>query len=229
MSDRGILIDFGYKSEGIAPIEEFTGEDGQLTVAVGDTSKSCSRACIPATGLRSSRVSMLSAAKLWDDIEKAFNEEATVKGIMVDKTKGGLRVDINGVEAFLPGSQIDSRPIYSLDQYKGQEIEAKIIKFSRRRNNIVLSRKVLTDEVVNAQKSETMSKIDVGYVIEGTIKNLTEYGAFVDIGGIDGLLHVTDMSWGRLHHPGDMFKVNDHIQVKVLKLDRESEKISLRL
>ncbi|HEV7700939.1 MAG TPA: S1 RNA-binding domain-containing protein, partial [Pyrinomonadaceae bacterium] len=114
-----------------------------------------------------------------------------------------------------------------LDSYIGEDIEAKIIKFSRRRNNIVLSRKVITDEVVNAQKAETLSKIDVGYVVEGTVKNLTEYGAFVDIGGIDGLLHVTDMSWGRIHHPGDLFKTGDHIQVKILKLDREKEKISL--
>ncbi|MBK7933992.1 MAG: 30S ribosomal protein S1 [Acidobacteria bacterium] len=227
VSDRGILIDFGYKSEGIAPVEDFTGEDGQLSVAVGDDVEVVLKSMHSGDGPPVlSRVDAL-GRKAWDDIEKAFNEEATVKGIVVDKTKGGLRVDINGVEAFLPGSQIDSRPIYSLDQYKGQEIEAKIIKFSRRRNNIVLSRKVLTDEVVNAQKAETMSKIDVGYVIEGTIKNLTEYGAFVDIGGIDGLLHVTDMSWGRLHHPGDMFKVNDHIQVKVLKLERERDKISL--
>ena len=227
VSDRGILIDFGYKSEGIAPIEDFTGEDGQLTVAVGDDVEVVLKSMHSGDGPPVlSRIDAL-GRKAWDDIEKAFNDEATVKGIVVDKTKGGLRVDINGVEAFLPGSQIDSRPIYSLDQYKGQEIEAKIIKFSRRRNNIVLSRKVLTDEVVNAQKAETMSKIEVGYVIEGTIKNLTEYGAFVDIGGIDGLLHVTDMSWGRLHHPGDMFKVNDHIQVKVLKLDRERDKISL--
>ena len=227
VSDRGILIDFGYKSEGIAPIEDFTGEDGQLTVAVGDDVEVVLKSMHSGDGPPVlSRIDAL-GRKAWDDIEKAFNDEATVKGIVVDKTKGGLRVDINGVEAFLPGSQIDSRPIYSLDQYKGQELEAKIIKFSRRRNNIVLSRKVLTDEVVNAQKAETMSKIEVGYVIEGTIKNLTEYGAFVDIGGIDGLLHVTDMSWGRLHHPGDMFKVNDHIQVKVLKLDRERDKISL--
>jgi small subunit ribosomal protein S1 len=138
-----------------------------------------------------------------------------------------LKVDLNGVEAFLPGSQIDSRPAASLDSYIGQEIEAKIIKFSRRRNNIVLSRKVLTDEVVNAQKEQTLANIDVGYVVEGTIKNLTDYGAFVDIGGIDGLLHVTDMSWGRLNHPGDMFKPGEHIQVKVLKLDREKDKISL--
>ncbi len=227
VSDRGILIDFGYKSEGIAPVEEFTGEDGNLTVSVGDSVEVVLRSMHSGDGPpQLSRHDAL-ARKAWDVVEKAFNEEATVTGIVVDKTKGGLRVDLGGIEAFLPGSQIDSRPIHSLDQYKGQEIEAKIIKFSRRRNNVVLSRKVITDEVVGAQKGETLSRIDVGYVIEGTIKNLTEYGAFVDIGGIDGLLHVTDMSWGRLHHPGDMFKVGDHIQVKVLKLDREKEKISL--
>jgi len=134
---------------------------------------------------------------------------------------------LEGIEAFLPGSQIDSRPVGNLDPYIGQEIEARIIKLSRRRGNVVLSRKVITDEQINRQKAETLSKIDVGYIVEGTVKNLTEYGAFVDIGGIDGLLHVTDMSWGRLQHPGEMFKVGDHVQAKILKLDKEKEKVSL--
>ncbi len=165
--------------------------------------------------------------KTWEVIEKAFNEETPITGRVIDVTKGGLRVDLNGIEAFLPGSQVDSRPIRNLNSFVGQDLEAKIIKFSRKRNNIVLSRKVLTDEVVNKQKSETLGNIEEGYVIEGTVKNLTEYGAFVDIGGIDGLLHVTDMSWGRLQNPGDQFKVNDHVQVKVLKLDRQKEKVAL--
>ncbi len=227
LSDRGILIDFGYKSEGIAPVEDFTDADGQLTVNVGDVVEVVLRSMQTGDGPPELSRHDALARKAWDVLETAFNAEANVIGIVVDKTKGGLRVDLNGIEAFLPGSQIDSRPIHSLDQYKGQEIEAKIIKFSRRRNNVVLSRKILTDEVVGKQKDETLARIDVGYVVEGTIKNLTEYGAFVDIGGIDGLLHVTDMSWGRLHHPGDMFKVAENIQVKVLKLDREREKISL--
>lgn len=227
ISDRGVLIDFGYKSEGIAPIEEFTAADGSFTASVGDEVEVVLKSMHSGDGPPALSIGDARGRKAWDDVEKAFNEEATVKGVVVDKTKGGLRVDLNGIEAFLPGSQIDSRPVYSLDSYKGQEIEAKIIKFSRKRNNVVLSRKVLTDEVFNAQKAETLSKIEVGYVIEGTVKNLTEYGAFVDIGGIDGLLHVTDMSWGRLHHPSDMFKVDDHVQVKVLKLDKEKEKISL--
>ncbi|MBE7515820.1 MAG: 30S ribosomal protein S1 [Chloracidobacterium sp.] len=227
ISDRGILIDFGYKSEGMAPIEEFLGEDGQVSVNVDDEVEVVLKSLHSGDGPPVLSRTDAIGRKAWGELEKAFHDGTPVVGTVIDKTKGGLRVDVNGVEAFLPGSQIDSRPIHGLDQYKGQQIEAKIIKFSRRRNNVVLSRKVLTDEVINEQKLETLSKVDVGYVVEGTIKNLTEYGAFVDIGGIDGLLHVTDMSWGRLRHPSDMFKVDDHIQVKILKLDREKDKISL--
>ncbi len=227
ISDRGVLIDFGYKSEGIAPVEEFTTAEGEVTVKQGDDVEVVIRSIN--TGDAPPVLSRTDAAGrvAWGEIEKAYNQEIPVTGRVLDKTKGGLIVDILGIEAFLPGSQIDSRPVFNLDSYKGQEIEARVIKFSRKRNNIVLSRKVLTDEVVNKQKAETMGQIEDGYVIEGTIKNLTEYGAFVDIGGIDGLLHVTDMSWGRLQNPGDQFKVSDHIQVKVLKLDRQKEKISL--
>ncbi len=225
VSDRGILVDFGYKSEGVIPAEEAV--PGVEPPSVGDVIEVVIKSIHP--GDAPPILSRVDAKmrKVWNEIEEAFKEERTVTGRILDKTKGGLRVDLNGIEAFLPGSQIDSRPIRSLDSYVGQDIEAKIIKFSRRRNNIVLSRKVITDLVINEQKSATLNQIDVGYVVEGTIKNLTEYGAFVDIGGIDGLLHVTDMSWGRLQNPGDQFKVNDHIQVKVLKLDREKEKVSL--
>lgn len=227
ITDRGVLVDFGYKSEGWVPPEEFIGPDGQMTAKVGDSVEVVIRHIHSGDGGPQLSRSDALGRKVWDEIEQAYNSESTVTAKVIDKTKGGLRVEVNGIEAFLPGSQIDSRPIRSLDSYIGQELEARVIKFSRRRNNIVLSRKILTDEVVNAQKAETLSHIDVGYIVEGTIKNLTEYGAFVDIGGIDGLLHVTDMSWGRIHHPGDLFKVNDHIQVKVLKLDREKEKVSL--
>lgn len=227
VSDRGVLVDFGYKSEGIVPTEEFTDTEGNVTVQNGDTVevviKSIHSGDAPPNLSRNDAVSR----KTWTEIEAAYNQEKPVVGRVVNKTKGGLQVDINGVEAFLPGSQVDSRPIRNLDSYIGQEIEAKVIKFSRRRNNIVLSRKALTDAVVNEQKSETLNNIEIGYVVEGTVKNLTDYGAFVDIGGIDGLLHVTDMSWGRLHNPGELFKVGDTVQVKVLKLDREKEKVSL--
>lgn len=227
ISDRGVLVDFGYKSEGFVPIEEFTSSDGEMTVANGDKVDVVIRSIYSGDGApQLSRIEAL-GRKVWDEIETAYQAETAVKVKVVDKTKGGLKVDVNGIEAFMPGSQIDSRPIRGLDTYIGEEFEAKVIKFSRRRNNIVVSRKVLTDVEVNAQKAETLAKVDIGYVIEGTIKNLTDYGAFVDIGGIDGLLHVTDMSWGRVHHPSDLFKSGDHIQVKLLKLDREKDKISL--
>lgn len=227
VSERGVLIDFGYKSEGVAAIEEFTSPEGEITVKPGDEVEVIVRSMD--SGDNPPVLSRLDALRRrsWNEIEEAYKEERPITGRVVDKTKGGLKIDIGGVEAFLPGSQIDSRPIRNLDSYVGQEIESKIIKFSRKRNNIVLSRKVLTDEVVNAQKAETLGSIEEGYIVEGKVKSLTEYGAFVDLGGIDGLLHVTDMSWGRLQNPNQLFKVGDTAQVKVLKLDREKEKVSL--
>ncbi|HEY8562923.1 MAG TPA: 30S ribosomal protein S1 [Pyrinomonadaceae bacterium] len=227
VSDHGVVVDFGYKSEGIVPLDEFTGENGEVSVKNGDEVEVVIKNIHPGDAPPILSRNDVLRRKAWDTIERAYNEGTPIKGYVVDKTKGGLRVDINGVEAFLPGSLADSRPNFNLDTFRGQEIEAKVIKFSRKRNNIVLSRKALTDEVINAQKSETLSRIEQGYVIEGTIKNLTDYGAFVDIGGIDGLLHVTDMSWGRLLNPSEMFKVGDTVQVKVLKLDKEKEKVSL--
>lgn len=227
VSERGILVDFGHKSEGIIPIEEFTTPDGEVTVKAGDDVEVVIRKI--SSGDAPPVLSRIDAVnrKAWDVIEKAHNEDKPVTGRVVGKTKGGLRVDIGGIEAFLPGSQIDSRPIRNLDSFRNKEIEAKVIKFSRKRDNVVISRKALTDEIINRQKAETLNGIEESYVVEGTIRNLTEYGAFVDIGGIDGLLHVTDMSWGRLQNPDQLFKVHDRIQVKVLKLDREQGKISL--
>lgn len=227
VSDHGVVVDFGYKSEGIVPLEEFTTPEGEIAVKQGDEVEVVIKNIHPGDAPPVLSRNDALRRKSWDEVEKAYNQGAPVKGYVIDKTKGGLRVDLNGVEAFLPGSLADSRPIFNLDSYKGQEIEALIIKFSRKRNNIVLSRKALTDEAVNKQKAETFSKIEQGYVVEGTVKNLTEYGAFVDIGGIDGLLHVTDMSWGRLQNPAELFKVGETVQVKILKLDKEKEKVSL--
>jgi small subunit ribosomal protein S1 len=227
ISDRGVLIDFGYKSEGVADISEFTSPEGEVTVKQGDEVEVTIRSMD--SGDNPPYLSRVDALRrrAWNEIETAYNDGSPITGRVIDKTKGGLRVDINGVEAFLPGSQVDSRPIRNLDSFRGQDIEARVIKFSRKRNNIVLSRKVLTDEINNVQKANTLSQVEEGYVVEGTVKSLLEYGAFVDIGGIDGLLHVTDMSWGRLDRPSEMFKVGDHVQVKILKLDREKEKVSL--
>ncbi len=227
LSDNGALVDFGYKSEGIVSLEEFTTDEGEVTLKQGDEVE----VVIKSMGSGDSPPSLsrfdAERRKTWNEIEDAFNDQLTVKCKVTDKTKGGLKVDVKGVEAFLPGSQIDSRPVRNLDALIGKEIEVKVIKFSRKRNNIVVSRKVITDEVVNKLKEETLGRIEEGFIEEGTVKNLTDYGAFVDIGGIDGLLHVTDMSWGRLHNPGDMFKVGEAVQVKILKLDREKEKVSL--
>lgn len=227
VSERGVLIDFGYKSEGIVPLEEFSTAEGEVTVKKGDgvevVIKNISSNEAPPVLSYTDAQNRLA----WDAVEKAYNSGEPVTGRITDKTKGGLKVDVKGIEAFLPGSQIDSRPVGNLDEFIGKDIEAKIIRFSRKRSNIVLSRKVLTDEVINQQKAETLSGIEEGYIVEGSVTNLTDYGAFVDIGGIDGLLHVTDMTWGRSQNPNDFFKVGDRVQVKVLKLDREKEKVSL--
>lgn len=227
VSEHGVVVDFGYKSEGVVPIEEFTSPEGEITVKDGDEVEVVIKNIHPGDAPPVLSYNDVLRRQAWDSLEKAYNEGTPISGHVAGKTKGGLRVDINGVEAFLPGSLADSRPNFNLDTFVGKDIEAKVIKFSRKRNNIVLSRKALTDEVINAQKQETLSKIEQGYVVEGTVKNLTDYGAFVDIGGIDGLLHVTDMSWGRLNNPSEMFKVGETVQVKVLKLDKEKEKVSL--
>ena len=165
--------------------------------------------------------------KAWDDLEKSYRDGTSVKGRVIERIKGGLRVDIDGIAAFLPGSQVDVRPVRNLDSLRNQEIEAKVIKLNRKRSNVVLSRKAVLEEENAGRKGETLGHIEEDVVVEGQIKNLTDYGAFVDLGGVDGLLHVTDMSWGRLQNPNELFKVGDTVQVKVLKFDRERERVSL--
>src|SRR5207244_11296628 len=165
--------------------------------------------------------------RAWDDLEKAFEEGAPVKGRVIERIKGGVRVDIDGIAAFLPGSQVDVRPIRNLDSLRGREIEARVIKLNRKRSNVVLSRKAMLEEQNAGRKGDTLDQIEEDIIVEGQIKNLTDYGAFVDLGGVDGLLHVTDMSWGRLQNPGELFKVGDSVQVKVLRFDRGRERVSL--
>lgn len=226
ISERGVVIDFGYKSEGIVNPAEFT-ENGVITVKPGDEVEVLVKAMDTHEGLpvlsRADAVRM----KAWDDLEKAYRDGATVKGRIAERIKGGLRVDIDGIAAFLPGSQVDVRPIRNLDSLRNQEIEAKVIKLNRKRSNVVLSRKAVIEQDNVGRKDETLGQIEEDIIVEGQIKNLTDYGAFVDLGGVDGLLHVTDMSWGRLQNPGELFKVGDTIQVKVLKFDRERERVSL--
>ena len=226
ITERGVVIDFGYKSEGIVNQAEFM-EGDQLTVKRGDEVDVLVKHMETSEGFP--LLSRADAVRLraWDDLEKAYEQGTPVKGKVIERIKGGLRVDIDGIAAFLPGSQVDSRPLRNLDALRGKEIEAKVIKLNRKRSNVVLSRKVILEEQNAGRKGETLGQIEEDIIIEGQIKNLTEYGAFVDLGGLDGLLHVTDMSWGRLQNPSELFHVGDSVQVKVLKFDRERERVSL--
>ncbi len=226
ITERGVVIDFGYKSEGIVDQNEFM-EDGQITVKRGDEVDVLVKHMETSEGYPV--LSRADAVRLraWDTLEKAFDEGTSVKGRIAERIKGGLRVDVDGISAFLPGSQIDVRPVRNLDSLRGQEIEAKVIKLNRKRSNVVLSRKAVLEEGNAGRKDETLGHIEEDIIVEGQIKNLTDYGAFVDLGGLDGLLHVTDMSWGRLQNPGELFKVGDSVQVKVLRFDRGRERVSL--
>lgn len=226
ISERGVVIDFGYKSEGIVNPAEFT-ENGVLSVKPGDEVDVLVKNMETSDGLpilsRADAVRM----KAWDDLEKSYRDGTNIKGRVMERIKGGLRVDIDGIGAFLPGSQVDVRPVRNLDSLRNQEIEAKVIKLNRKRSNVVLSRKAVIEEENAGRKGQTLGHIEEDIVVEGQIKNLTDYGAFVDLGGVDGLLHVTDMSWGRLQNPSELFRVGDTIQVKVLKFDRDRERVSL--
>ena len=166
--------------------------------------------------------------KVWDQVERAYHDREIITGRVIERVKGGLAVDI-GVRAFLPGSQVDLRPVRNLETFRGQELRMRVIKVNKRRGNIVLSRKVVLEEENAGRKKETLDGLEEGKVILGTVKNITDYGAFVDLGGLDGLLHITDISWGRINHPTDVLKVGDEIKVQVLKFDRETERVFSRI
>ncbi len=223
-----VLVDIGFKSEGEIALREFNTLDGTADVKVGDTVDVLVEMLEDGEG--QCRISKEKADKLkiWEEISKACEEDQVVEGEIVARVKGGLSVDI-GVKAFLPGSQVDLRPVRNLDKLIGQRYKFKVIKFNKKRSNIVLSRRALLEEEREAMKKETLSKLQEGQILEGVIKNITDYGAFVDLGGIDGLLHITDMSWGRINHPTERFNVGDRIKVKVLKFDQETERVSLGL
>ena len=166
--------------------------------------------------------------RAWDEISQACEKDQLVEGTVIAKVKGGLSVDI-GVKAFLPGSQIDTKPVKNLDKFLGKKLKFKIIKFNKKRGNIVLSRRAVVAQERELQRAETLANLQEGMIVTGTVKNITEYGAFIDLGGMDGLLHITDMSWGRIKHPSELFAVGDEIKVKILKYDREKERVSLGL
>ena len=226
ITEQVVVIDVGYKSEGIVPIAEFK-EGDQIIVKPGDEIDVFVKQLENNEGYV--ELSRADAVRLqtWDQIEKAAREGNTITGRVTDRIKGGLRVDIGGIQAFLPGSQVDVRPVRNLDSYRNKEIEIRVIKVNKKRGNIVLSRKAVLEETINNLKHQTFKDLEEGIVREGQVKNITEYGAFIDLGGIDGLLHITDMSWGRIQNPNELFKVGETIQVKILKFDRDKERVSL--
>jgi small subunit ribosomal protein S1 len=223
-----VVVDIGYKSEGQIPIHEFKDETGNVTVKEGDDVEVYVDQGEGDEDLVELSKDKAEKLRIWEEISVACEKDELVTGKIVARVKGGLSVDI-GVKAFLPGSQVDIRPIRNLEKFIGQEFDFKVIKFNKRRGNIVLSRRVLLEKEREALKSKTLEKLEEGRILRGTVKNITEYGAFVDLGGIDGLLHITDMSWGRVNHPSEMVQVGDEIEVKVLKFNPETERVSLGL
>jgi small subunit ribosomal protein S1 len=225
LTEKHMVIDVGLKSEGLVPLEQVVDHTGAPKFNPGDVIEVVIEREEPEGGYL---VSYEKAQRLrvWDVIEKAANEKTPVIGTIVSRVKGGLTVDI-GMKAFLPGSQLEIRPVRNLDGYLGQQIEVRVIKLNKKRGNVVVSRKEILEEEQNAKRGHTLEQLGEGAVLTGTVKNLTDYGAFVDLGGIDGLLHITDMSWGRLTHPRDLVNVADEIQVKVLKFDKDKQRVSL--
>jgi small subunit ribosomal protein S1 len=221
-----VLVDIGYKSEGLIPLKEFQTPSGEVAIKVGDLidvyleQKENSEGLIVLSREKAEKI------KIWDEIRRAYEKGDVVQGTILGRTKGGLIVDV-GVRAFLPGSQVDLRPVRDLDKLIGKTFPMKVIKLNQRRGNIVLSRRELLEEERRALKEKTLQSLEEGKVVRGKVKNITEYGAFIDLGGLDGLLHITDMSWGRVSHPSELFAVGDEVEVVVLKFDRATERVSL--
>jgi small subunit ribosomal protein S1 len=225
LTDKHVVVDVGMKSEGLIPIEQVLDHAGQPKLQAGDSVE----VVIEREEAEGGYVLSYEKAqrhRVWDTIEKAANEKSIITGTVLGRVKGGLTVDI-GIKAFLPGSQLEVRPVRNLDAYIGQQIDIRVIKLNKKRGNVVVSRKEILEEEQNAKRSQTLEHLEEGSILTGTVKNLTDYGAFVDLGGIDGLLHITDMSWGRLTHPRDLVNVGDEIQVKVLKFDKDKQRVSL--
>lgn len=226
INPTNVVVDVGYKTEGHIPIQEFQSRQGELQIEVGDDvdvffeSSETERGGIVLSREKAESI------KVWDRVEKAYEENTPVEGVIVARVKGGFKVDI-GVEAFLPGSHVDIRPTRNLDRFIGQRDRFAVLKYNRMRDNVVVSRKVLLEKEREGLKKETLGILEEGVILEGVVKNITDYGAFVDVGGIDGILHITDMSWGRVNHPSDLVSIGDTIKVVVLKFDPEKERISL--
>ena len=224
-----VVINAGLKSEGIVPIEQFKNEEGVLEVQVGDEVKVALEALEDGFGETKLSREKAKRSMVWDDLEQAFDKEETIVGMISGKVKGGFTVDIKDVRAFLPGSLVDVRPVREPTYLEGKELEFKIIKLDRKRNNVVVSRRAVVETEFSEEREKLLERLVEGAVVKGVVKNLTDYGAFVDLGGIDGLLHITDMAWKRVRHPSEVVNVGDELDVRVLKFDRERNRVSLGL
>ena len=224
-----VVINAGLKSEGIVPIEQFRDEAGVLEVEVGDEVKVALDALEDGFGETKLSREKAKRSMVWDDLEQAFDKEETITGKISGKVKGGFTVDIKDVRAFLPGSLVDVRPVRDPVYLEGKDLEFKIIKLDRKRNNVVVSRRAVVETEFSEEREKLLERLTEGAVVKGVVKNLTDYGAFVDLGGIDGLLHITDMAWKRVRHPSEVVNVGDELDVRVLKYDRERNRVSLGL
>jgi small subunit ribosomal protein S1 len=226
VTSNAVIVDVGYKSEGLIPIEEFTDRGGELSVKVGEEVDVLLEKTEDLEGHVLLSYSKALRMRRWTEVERAYKDGRIIKGRITDRIKGGLTVDV-GLRAFLPGSLVDIKPVKNLESLRGQELEFKVISLDRRRNNIVLSRKAVLETELVKKKAETLKRLEEGARLRGTVKNITDYGVFIDLGGIDGLLHITDISWGRVNHPSEHFTVGDEVEVVVLKFDPETERVSL--
>ena len=226
VTPQEVIVDFGYKSEGLVPIEQFRAPDGEIHVRPGDVIDVMIDHGEEVEGYILLSHEKAARLRVWENLEKAYAEQLIISGRVLGRVKGGLSVDV-GVKSFMPGSQVDPRPVRNLDAFTNQDIPVKIIKLNRRRGNVVVSRKLAVEQEATERKTLTLEHLEEGTVLTGVVKNLTEYGAFIDLGGIDGLLHVTDMSYGRVNHPSEVVHPGDEITVKVLKFDRQRERVSL--
>jgi len=222
-----VVVDIGAKSEGMLPLSEVLDHEGKPRFQPGDPIDVMREKGETEEGYINLSHQKAQRLRAWDEVERAFNEKKPIDAVVIDRIKGGLTVDILGARAFLPGSQVDLRPVRNLDGMKGQTMQVAVIKLNKKRGNIVVSRKQLLEEEQAEKRGKTLEHLDEGAILTGVVKNLTDYGAFVDMGGLDGLLHITDMSWGRLTHPRDLVNVGDQIQVKVLKYDKDKQRVSL--
>ena len=224
-----VIINVGLKSEAVIPVEQFKNERGEIEVKAGDTVEVALESVEDGTGETRLSREKAKRARTWTRLEEAFNNSEIVTGIITGRVKGGFTVEIEHVRAFLPGSLVDVRPVRDTAYLENKPLEFKVIKLDQKRNNVVVSRRAVVEQEFSAERSALMDNLQEGAVVRGNVKNLTDYGAFVDLGGIDGLLHITDMAWKRVKHPSEVVKVGDEVEVRILKFDRERSRVSLGL